>query len=53
MKYIYLQLIVSHYFMSEYSMYTEGGNVITESMHIGKVNIRKTHLFSKILDKTK
>ena len=30
MKYIYLQLIVSYYFMSKYTMKTEGGNVITD-----------------------
>ena len=30
MKYIYLQLIISYYFMSKCSMYTEGGNVITD-----------------------
>ena len=30
MKYIYLQLIISYYFMSKYTMYTEGGNVITD-----------------------
>ena len=30
MKYINFQFIIWYYFMSKYSMYTEGGNGITD-----------------------